>query len=136
MPVMPIEVTIRQQDAPPGIKRYAELRATKLVEEFPRIESVRVVVDMQRHMYEAQVVAQQKNLTAVGSKEFADNARARSTRVRVLKSNCARRFKRNIRIHGSRAGIWRDRSRAKPGRHALRSASFLRPAVNGLAWNW
>ena len=48
MPVMPIEVTIRQQDAPPGIKRYAELRATKLVEEFPRIESVRVVVDMQR----------------------------------------------------------------------------------------
>lgn len=76
MPVMPIEVTIRQQDAPPGIKRYAELRATKLVEEFPRIESVRVVVDMQRHMYEAQVVAQQKNLTAVGSKEFADNARA------------------------------------------------------------
>ncbi len=76
MPVMPIEVTIRQQDAPPGIKRYAELRATKLVEEFPRIESVRVVVDMQRHMYEAQVVAQQKNLTAVGSKEFADNARS------------------------------------------------------------
>ena len=76
MPVMAIEVTIRQQDAPPGIKRYAELRATKLVEEFPRIESVRVVVDMQRHMYEAQVVAQQKNLTAVGSKEFADNARA------------------------------------------------------------
>ncbi len=76
MQPMPIEVTIRQQDAPPGVKRYAELRATKLVEQFPKIESVRVVVDTQRHMYEAQVVAQQKNLTAVGSKELADNARA------------------------------------------------------------
>ena len=73
---MPIEVTIRHQNAVPGIKEYAELRAAKLMEQFPKIESVHVIVDVQRHLYEAEVIVQQKNLTAVGTKEHADSARA------------------------------------------------------------
>ena len=43
---MPIEVTIRHQNAAPGIKEYAELRAAKLMEQFPKIESVHVIVDV------------------------------------------------------------------------------------------
>ncbi|HRR33883.1 MAG TPA: ribosome-associated translation inhibitor RaiA [Kiritimatiellia bacterium] len=73
---MPIEVTIRHQNAAPGLKEYAELRAAKLMEQFPKIGSVRVVVDVQRHLYEAEIIVQQKNLTAVGTKEHADSARA------------------------------------------------------------
>jgi ribosomal subunit interface protein len=73
---MPIEVTIRHLNAAPGIKEYAESRATKLVEQFPRVESVHVIVDMQRHLYEAEFVVQQKGLTAVGAKEHASSARA------------------------------------------------------------
>ena len=72
---MPIEVTIRHQNAAPGIKEYAELRAAKLMEQFPKIESVHVIVDVQRHLYEAEVIVQQKNLTAVGTKEHDDSAR-------------------------------------------------------------
>jgi len=73
---MPIEVTIRHLNPVPGIKEYAELRASKLIEQFPRVESVHVVVDMQRHLYEAEFVVQQKNQTAVGAREHADSARA------------------------------------------------------------
>ena len=73
---MPIEVTIRHQNAARGLKEYADLRAAKLMEQFPKIESVHVIVDVQRHLYEAEVIVQQKNLTAVGTKEHADSARA------------------------------------------------------------
>lgn len=73
---MSIEVTIRHINSAPGIKEYAEERANKLVEQFPRVESVHVVIDVQRHLYEAEFIVQQKGLTAVGAKEHADSARA------------------------------------------------------------
>jgi ribosomal subunit interface protein len=73
---MPIEVTIRHLNADGGLKAYAESRAEKLMMEFPKVESVHVIVDVQRHLYEAEFVVQQKGLTAVGAKEHAANARA------------------------------------------------------------
>jgi len=73
---MPIEVTIRHQNAAPGLKAYAEARAEKLVEQFPRVESVHVIIDVQRHLYEAEFIVQQKGMTAVGAKEHADSASA------------------------------------------------------------
>jgi ribosomal subunit interface protein len=73
---MPIEVTIRHQNAAPGLKEYAELRAEKLIEQFPKVVSVHVIVDVQRHLYEAEVIVQQKNQTTVGAKEHAANVRS------------------------------------------------------------
>ena len=73
---MPIEVTIRHLNADAGLKEYAELRAEKLMQEFPRVESVHVIIGVQRHLYEAEFVVQQKGLTAVGAKEHAANASA------------------------------------------------------------
>lgn len=71
---MPIEVTIRHLNADKGLKNYAESRAEKLMQEFPKVESVHVIVDVQRHLYEAEFVVQQKGLTAVGAKEHAASA--------------------------------------------------------------
>jgi ribosomal subunit interface protein len=73
---MPIEVTIRHLNADGSLKAYAESRAEKLMAEFPKAESVHVIIDVQRHLYEAEFVVQQKGLTAVGAKEHAANARA------------------------------------------------------------
>lgn len=73
---MPIEVTIRHLNTASGLKEYAEKRASKLIEQFPRVESVHVIVDMQRHLFECEFVVQQKGMTAVGALEHADNARA------------------------------------------------------------
>lgn len=73
---MPIEVTVRHLDTDESLKAYAEARAAKLMQEFPRVESVHVIIDVQRHLYEAEFVVQQKGLTAVGAKEHAANARA------------------------------------------------------------
>ncbi|MDD4101386.1 MAG: ribosome-associated translation inhibitor RaiA [Kiritimatiellae bacterium] len=73
---MSIEVTIRHMNSNSGMKEYAEERANKLISQFPRVESVHVIIDVQRHLYEAEVIVQQKGLTAVGAKEHADSARA------------------------------------------------------------
>ena len=73
---MPIEVTSRHLNADAGLKAYAESRAEKLMLEFPRVESVHVIIDVQRHLYEAEFVVQQKGMTAVGAKEHAANASA------------------------------------------------------------
>ena len=73
---MIIEVTMRHQNAAAGLKDYAEARAAKLVEQFPRVASVHVIIDVQRHLYEAEFVVQQKGVTAVGAKEHAATARA------------------------------------------------------------
>ncbi len=73
---MAIEVTVRHQNANETLKAYAEARAARIVEAFPKVESVHVVIDVQRHLYEAEFVVQQKGLTAVGAKEHAASARA------------------------------------------------------------
>ncbi len=73
---MSIEVTIRHLDTDESLKTYAEARAAKLMEEFPKVESVHVIIDVQRHLYEAEFVVQHKGLTAVGAKEHAASARA------------------------------------------------------------
>ncbi len=73
---MSIEVTIRHLNSAPGLKEYAEERAKKLIGQFPRVESVHVIIDVQRHLYEAEFIVQQKGVTAVGAKEHAASARA------------------------------------------------------------
>lgn len=88
-----IEVTVRHLNSAPGLKEYAEKRAQKLVEQFPRVESVRVVVGVQRHLYEADVIVQQKGRTAVGAKEHASNVR---TVIDIAAARAERQLRRSI----------------------------------------
>ena len=104
---MPIEVTIRHQNAAPGLKDYAELRAAKLIEKFPKVESVHVIVDVQRHLYEAEFVVQQKNVTAVGATEHAANARsvidmAAARAEKQLRKNLKKRQMAHVRNAGKK----------------------------------
>ena len=99
---MPIEVTLRHLNAAPGLKEYAEERAAKLIAQFPRVESVHVIIDVQRHLYEAEVVVQQKGLTAVSAKEHAANARAvvdtaAARAEKQLRKTLSKRFTAHVR---------------------------------------
>lgn len=73
---MPIEVTVRHQNATPGLKDYAKARAQRLVAQFPKVESVHVTINAQRQLYETQFVVQQKSVTAVGATEHSSNLRS------------------------------------------------------------
>ncbi len=70
---MSIEVTLRHKTANEDLKDYAYSRAERIMMQFPKVDSVHVVLDMQRHLYEAEFVVHQKGLTAVGAKEHSDS---------------------------------------------------------------
>ncbi|MFO7936310.1 MAG: HPF/RaiA family ribosome-associated protein [Kiritimatiellia bacterium] len=70
---MSIEVTLRHTSDNEGIKKYAWSRAEKILSQFPKVDSIHVVLDEQRHLHEAEFIVHQKGLTAIGAKERADS---------------------------------------------------------------
>ena len=76
---MAIEVTMRHSDVKiESLKEYAEARMEKLQERFPKVTSINIVidVDVKKHMYMAEVVANRLGTTAVGAKEFSESAKS------------------------------------------------------------
>ena len=66
---MSIEVTMRHSDVRiESLKEYAEKRMAQLKEKFPKVTKVAIVidVDVKKHMYTAEVVANRLGETAVG----------------------------------------------------------------------
>ncbi len=76
---MSIEVTMRHSDVRiEALKTYAESRMAKLQEKFPKVTSINIVidVDVKKHMYMAEVIANRLGETAVGAKEFSESAKS------------------------------------------------------------
>lgn len=76
---MSIEVTMRHSDVRiEALKEYAERRMEQLKAKFPKVTKVSLVidVDIKRHMYTAEVVANRLGEVAVGAKEFSDSGRS------------------------------------------------------------
>ena len=57
---MSIEITARHMNAPEA-KAHANERAEQLVNEFPRIESIHVILDVEKHRCKAEFVVLAKN---------------------------------------------------------------------------
>jgi len=70
---MSIEVTARHMNSAPEAKAYAEEKAAKLMEMFPRVEHVHVIMDIEKHRQEAEVVIQAKNHIHVEASESSDD---------------------------------------------------------------
>ena len=69
---MAIEVTARHMHATKEIQDYARDKASALVEEFPRIEHVHVILDVQKRHLIAEIVVQAKNRIRAEAKESSD----------------------------------------------------------------
>jgi ribosome-associated translation inhibitor RaiA len=76
---MSIEVTMRHSDVKiAALKDYAQKRMEKLKEAFPKVTKVSIVidVDVKKHMYMAEVVANRLGEIAVGAKEFSESGKS------------------------------------------------------------
>ena len=74
-----IEITMRHSDVRiEALKEYAQQRMEKLCESFPKVTKVTCVIDIdvKKHMYMAEVVANRLGTTAVGAKEFSESAKS------------------------------------------------------------
>ena len=76
---MSIEVTMRHSDVRiESRKEYAEKRMQLLKERFPKVTTVAVVIDIdvKKHMYMAEVIANRLGEVAVGAKEFSESSKS------------------------------------------------------------
>ena len=69
---MSIEVTARHMNAP-AAKAHAQEKAEMLVEQFPRIEHIHIILNVEKHRAEAEVVIQAKNHIRVEASESKDD---------------------------------------------------------------
>ncbi len=76
---MSIEVTMRHSDVRiEALKDYAQKRMEQLSVKFPKVTKVQIVIDIdvKKHMYMAEVVANRLGEVAVGAKEFSPSAKS------------------------------------------------------------
>jgi putative sigma-54 modulation protein len=70
---MSIEITARHMDGADAAKQYANERADKLMGMFPRVEHVHVILNVEKHRHEAEVVVQAKNHIRIEADEKSDD---------------------------------------------------------------
>ncbi len=70
---MPIEITARHMNSAPEAKTYAEDKCAKLMDLFPRIEHIHVIMDVEKHRQIAEIVVQAKNHIRIEADETSDD---------------------------------------------------------------
>ncbi|MEI6212000.1 MAG: ribosome-associated translation inhibitor RaiA [bacterium] len=70
---MAIEITARHLTVNAEQQTFARDKAELLMAEFPKIEHVHVILDVQRHQFTAEFVVQHKALAKVEAKEVCDD---------------------------------------------------------------
>ena len=70
---MAIEITARHLRIDAEQQEFARGKAEQLISEFPKIEHVHVILDVQRHQFIAEFVVQHKALAKVEANEVCDD---------------------------------------------------------------
>jgi len=70
---MSIEVTARHMEGAEAAKKYAQERSRKLMDMFPRVEHVHVILDVEKHRHLAEVVVQAKNHIHIEADEKSED---------------------------------------------------------------
>ncbi len=73
---MTVEITARHMDATAALQDYALRKAEGLKQEFAQVESIHVILDVQKHRHIAEVVVQAKHRHRSEAEETADNMKA------------------------------------------------------------
>lgn len=73
---MPVEVTARHMRATDAIHAYAEAKAQELMDSFPRIEHVHLILDQEKRTNVVEVIIQARRHVHVEAKEASENLRA------------------------------------------------------------
>jgi putative sigma-54 modulation protein len=72
---MAVEVTARHMNASVEMQEYARGKAGQLMVDFPRIEHIHVIMDIEKHRHIAEMVVQAKRHIRLESREVSDNMR-------------------------------------------------------------
>lgn len=101
---MAVEVTARHMNASEEIQDYARGKGGGLVAEFPRIEHVHVIMDIEKHRHIAEVVVQARRHVRVEAKEESDNMRVSVDRAVEKVEKQLRRLVDKVHNHRPHTG--------------------------------
>ena len=73
---MAITVTARHMEATSEIQSYAEEKAQRILDDFPRVEHIHVILDAEKHRRLAEFVVQAKNRIRVEAEESSGDLTA------------------------------------------------------------
>ena len=72
---MSIEVTVRHSHTMEDVQAYTEEKAQGLMDEFPRVEHVHAILDVEKERHLVEILVQGRNHIRVGGKATTDNMR-------------------------------------------------------------
>jgi putative sigma-54 modulation protein len=101
---MPVDVTVRYKGASESALGYARSKGEKLVEDFPRVEHVHVIIDKQKREHIVEVVVQAKNHIRLESEDASENLRASIDSAAEKAERQLRRHRDRIQEKRHRAG--------------------------------
>jgi len=96
---MPIEITARHMEATDRMQDYARRKADELVEAFPRIEHMHVILAVEKQRHIAEVVVQAKNHLRAEAKEESDTMMASIDGAMSKIERQLQRFREKIHDH-------------------------------------
>jgi putative sigma-54 modulation protein len=70
---MPIEITARHMNVTDQLQEYARRKAGEILNAFPKVEHVHVILDTVKRLHTAKIVVQSKNHIRMESEESAEN---------------------------------------------------------------
>jgi putative sigma-54 modulation protein len=70
---MAIEITGRHVDVTDSMRQYAEKRLDRLLGEFPRVDNVHVILDVQKYRHIAEIVVHARRHIRLEAKETSDS---------------------------------------------------------------
>lgn len=73
---MSIEITVRHGNIPKDMQEYAQAKAVNVVDSFPMVEYLHVIIDFEKHLSVVEVVVQAKNHIRVDASESSSQLRA------------------------------------------------------------
>lgn len=72
---MPVEVTVRHTKVSDVVRNYTEAKAEYVIEDFPKVENVHVILDAQKQTKKAEVVVQGKGSLHIEAEAQSENLR-------------------------------------------------------------
>ena len=96
---MQVEVTGRHIDVTPAIKEYVLDRCEHDLHEFPRIESVHVILDVEKYRQFAEVVITGSNHIRVDAKDESDDLYASINRAFERAAKQMRKLRDKVQDH-------------------------------------
>ena len=100
---MQISVTGRHVDITDAIRHYAHEKLDAL-SDFPRVENVHMILDVEKYRHHAEVVVQAKNHIRVDAKEESDNMYASIDGAVSKAYKQLRRLRDKVQDHKARGG--------------------------------